>query len=36
MWRSIYFVVGVLVARWIFRRPSHQIDLVTRLRNAGF
>jgi len=36
MWRSFSFVLGVLIARWIFRRPVHNVDMLTRLRNAGF
>jgi hypothetical protein len=35
MWRTIYFTVGLLVARYLFRRRTVRIDL-DRLRNAGF
>jgi hypothetical protein len=34
MWRSIYFTVGFLLARYLFRRRPVQIDL-ERLRSAG-
>jgi hypothetical protein len=34
MWRAIYFWAGLLLARYLFRRRSVQIDL-ERLRNAG-
>jgi hypothetical protein len=35
MWRVLYFWIGLLVARYLFRRPTEQIDL-DRLRSAGF
>ena len=34
MWRMIYFWIGLLVARYLFRRRSEQINL-DRLRSAG-
>ena len=34
MWRMIYLWIGLLVARYLFRRHSRQINL-DRLRNAG-
>jgi len=34
MWRAIYFWVGLLMARYLFRRRTVNIDL-DRLRNAG-
>jgi len=35
MLKGVYFWMGILVARYIFRRRTVQIDL-ERLRNAGF
>lgn len=34
MWRSIYFWMGVVLARYLFRRRNVQIDL-EQLRKAG-
>jgi hypothetical protein len=34
MWRAIYFWVGLLMARYLFRRRAVHIDL-DRLRSAG-
>ena len=34
MWRTVYFWLGLLLARYLFRRRIVQIDL-DRLRNAG-
>jgi hypothetical protein len=34
MWRAVYFWVGLLMARYLFRRRAVQVDL-DRLRNAG-
>ena len=34
MWRAIYFWVGIVVARYLFRRRTVPLDL-DRLRNAG-
>jgi hypothetical protein len=34
MWRAICFWVGILMARYLFRRHTVHIDL-ERLRNAG-
>jgi len=34
MWRAIYFWVGLLMARYLFRRRTVNIDL-DRLRSAG-
>ncbi len=34
MMKSVYFWMGLLVARYLFRRRTVQIDL-DRLRNAG-
>lgn len=34
MWRAIYFWVGLLMARYLFRRRIVHIDL-DRLRSAG-
>jgi hypothetical protein len=34
MWRAIYFWMGLLMARYLFRRRRVPIDL-ERLRNAG-
>jgi hypothetical protein len=34
MWRSVYFWIGLLLARYLFRRRLVQIDL-DRLRSAG-
>ena len=34
MWRVIYFWVGLLTARYLFRRRTVHIDL-DRLRSAG-
>lgn len=34
MWRAIYFWVGLLMARYLFRRRPVHIDL-DRLRSAG-
>jgi hypothetical protein len=34
MWRMIYFWVGLLMARYLFRRRTEHIDL-ERLRRAG-
>jgi hypothetical protein len=35
MWRTIYFSIGFLIARYFFRRRAVQIDM-ERLRSAGF
>ena len=35
MWRSIYFTLGLLLARYLFRRRVVSVDL-DRLRRAGF
>jgi len=34
MWKTVYLTLGVLVARWIFRRHLEG-DTVTRLRTVG-
>jgi hypothetical protein len=34
MWRAIYFWVGLMMARYLFRRRIVHIDL-DRLRSAG-
>lgn len=34
MWRTIYFWIGFLVASYLLRRRTEQIDL-DRLRSAG-
>jgi hypothetical protein len=35
MWRTIYFWMGLLLARYLFRRRIVEIDL-NRLRSSGF
>jgi hypothetical protein len=35
MWRAIYFSIGLLPARYVFRRRIVPIDL-ERLRSSGF
>jgi hypothetical protein len=35
MWRSVYFTLGLLLARYLYRRRVVRVDL-DRLRNAGF
>jgi hypothetical protein len=35
MWRSVYFTLGLLLARYLFRRRVERVDL-DRLRRAGF
>ncbi len=34
MWRTMYFWLGLLLARYLFRRRIIEVDL-NRLRNAG-
>ena len=34
MWRGVYLAVGVLVARWVFRRKLEG-DPLSRLRSIG-
>jgi hypothetical protein len=35
MLKTVYLTVGVLVARWIFRRHLESGDTLTRLRSVG-
>jgi len=34
MWRTVYLALGVIVARWIFRRHLEG-DTLTKLRSLG-
>ncbi len=34
MWKTVYFWLGLMLARYLFRRRSIEVDL-NRLRNAG-
>jgi hypothetical protein len=35
MLRTVYLALGVLVARWIFRRHLDGSDMLARLRSVG-
>jgi hypothetical protein len=35
MMRTVYLTLGVLVARWIFRRHVEASDTLARLRSVG-
>ncbi len=34
MWRTVYIAMGILVARWVFRR-NEPIDRIAKLREIG-
>ncbi len=35
LWRTLWAVTGILIARYIFRRKALAVDPVYRLRRAG-